>query len=97
AMHISRPRGAQRIVQAVQDLHHVLALLRQAVIADGLAQILDVKRKRLIVGIDLAGMSEVEETLDAGGKELAHALARGIRGQTGGMLAREEQARDRPV
>jgi hypothetical protein len=92
AMHIYTATRLQRIVETIENLGHVQALRRRAVIPDRLAQVFDPKRKLRIVGLRLVRLREVDETFDTGLDEPVQALAGGLTVGAAGMLSSQYPA-----
>ena len=91
------PTRAQRIVQSVEDPAHARGVIRNAMVAYRLADVLDAQRQLRIVASELAGMREINETVDARAQQASQALARSLRCRSAGVLSREQLARQHPV
>src|SRR6185437_13997532 len=79
AMDVHLAPRTQRIAHAVEDLAHVLGQLRQTVVLDGLAQVLDADGKGDVVRRRLTGEGQIDEALDAGGQQPAETHPRLLR------------------
>lgn len=87
----------QGVVEAVEDLGHVQPLCGEAVVFDGLAEILDAERQVRVVAVELTWLRQVNETLDAGSDEALQSLAGCLAGRAGGVLPRQQLAGQHPV
>jgi hypothetical protein len=87
AVDVHAAAGLHGVVHTVEDLQHVNALRGDAVVADGLAEVLDAEREFAVVGFELAVFGEVDEALDAGFDQALQTLARGLAVGAAGVLA----------
>ena len=85
------------VVQAIEDLGHMHALRGQAMIFDGLAEVLDAERQLTIVAVELIRLGEVNETLDAGVDEALQSPAGCLAALARGVLSRQNLAGQHPV
>ena len=96
-MDVDAAPGLQRVMHAVENLGHVGGFPGDAVILDRFAEILDADRKIRIIGLQLAGLGEVDETLDTGVHETLQPLARRITVRAIRVLASQHLTWQHPV
>jgi hypothetical protein len=92
----------QRRIQFVQDLFHLLHGFRQAVIADGLADVdHGIARigpgQQLLVGIEFAQLSQVDEAVDTRVEQAPNALKRRLLVSPRRVFTREQALRHDPI
>jgi hypothetical protein len=86
-MHIHTSTRLQGVMDAIEDLGHVHPLAGCTVILDRFAQVLDAERELGVVGLDLARLGEVDETLDAGLHQALQPVAGRLPGGAARMLS----------
>jgi hypothetical protein len=84
-------------VQAIEELGHLAGLLRNAVVRDRLAEILDAEGQVCVVGWELIALCEIHKAADAGLQQAPQARPGRRRGGPAGMLTGEQLAREHPV
>jgi hypothetical protein len=85
------------MIEARLDFDHVLAPRGQAMIANGLAQVLDRQRQIAFVGLELIGVGQVDEAANARLHQLLQALPRLFGRLPARIFAGKQQARDHPI
>src|SRR5215213_10320103 len=99
AVHVNPPPRAQRALEHIENFDHVLALVRDAVIADRPPQILNACRQLILVWFELIRHRQIDEAVDAGIHQLTQSLAgfEGGRGAPPRVLAGQKCARQYPI
>jgi hypothetical protein len=97
AMDVYTPARLHRVLDAVENLDHVAPSGGDRVVTDGFPQVLDADRQLRVVGLQLARLGKVHETLDAGGDQSLQSFASGLDGRAAGVLTGKHLAGDYPV
>ena len=91
-VHVHTTAREQRVVEAIEDLGHVHPLRRYAVILDGLTEVLDAEGQLAVIRLQLTGLGEVDETLDARVDQTLQPLAGRLDSRTARMLSGQDLA-----
>ncbi len=97
AVHVTGLAGRERLVQAVEDLEHVLAPGRHAVVGNRLAVIFHRQRQRIVVAADFRRLGQIDHHADSRRAQPLDALAGRLARRPARVLPGEQASGINPV